>query len=167
MLSNNADDTETLAKMQQLGWNRYLAALHFEGLNKARYGALQKRGHEAFLISGNDTMPTRINRTILMASQHDMERGLDPSAPIKTQAGVVCIQQGTLEEHGGDDTDLKAIVMAQEGGEKNKVLLKKKGEWVVCFNPKYKGKDDNHFIHSCPKANDKERKEIRAAMHKK
>ena len=57
--------------------------------------------------------------------------------------------------------------MAQEGEEKNKVLLTKKGERVVCFNPKCKGKDDNHFIHSCPRANDKERKEILAAMHKK
>ena len=37
----------------------------------------------------------------------------------------------------------------------------------MCFNPKCKGKDDNHFIHSCPKANDKEKKEILTAMRKK
>ena len=69
----------------------YFAALHFEGLNRTRYGALQKRVHEAFLISGNSTMSKSINRTILMASQHDMERGFDLSGPIKTQTGVVCI----------------------------------------------------------------------------
>ncbi len=41
-----------------------------------------------------------------------MERRLDPSGPIKTQTGVVCIQHGTLEEHAGDNAKLKAIVMA-------------------------------------------------------
>ena len=51
--------------------------------------------------------------------------------------------------------------MAQEGEEK-KVLMTKKGNRVVCFNQKCKGKDDNHYIHSCPRANEKERKEIMA-----
>ena len=120
VMSDEEADTATLARMQQLGQDRYLAALHFEGLNKARYGALQKRVHEAFLISGNDTMPTRIDQTILMASQHDMERGQDPSAPGKTQTGVVCAQQGTLAEHAGDDKDLKAVVLAQGGGEERR-----------------------------------------------
>ncbi len=66
-------------------------------------------------------MPTSINMTILMASQHNMERSLDPSTLIKTQTKVVCIQHGTLEKHTGDIEDLKAIIMAQEGKEK-KVL---------------------------------------------
>ncbi len=56
-------------------------------------------------------MPASINRMILMASQHNMEHGLDPSAPIKAQIGVVYIQHGTLEEHVDDNVDLKAIVM--------------------------------------------------------
>ena len=165
--SDEDDDMITLARMRQLGQDRYLAALHFEGLNKVRYGALQKRVHEAFLISGNDTMPTRIDRTILMASQHDMERGQDPSAPVKTQPGVICAQQGTLEEHAGDDKDLKAVALAQEGEEGKSVLLTKKGKPVVCFNPKCKGKDENHYLHSCPKANEEERKEILKAIKKK
>ncbi len=74
---------------------------------------LRKRVYEAFLIGGGaNTMPTIINKTIFMASQHDMERGLDPSGPIKTQTGVVCVQHGTLVEHAGDNEELKAIVMA-------------------------------------------------------
>ncbi len=56
--------------------------LHFEQLNRTRYGALQKRVHKVFLISGSTTMPMSIDRMILMVSQHDMERGLDPRAPI-------------------------------------------------------------------------------------
>ena len=45
-------------------------------------------------------------------------------------------------------------------------MMTKKGDRVVCFNQKCKGKDDNHYIHSCPRANEKERKEIMATMHK-
>ncbi len=84
-------------------------------------------------------MTTGINRMSLMASQHDMERGLDPSTPIKAQNGVVCIQHRTLEEHAGDNEELKAIVMAQKGKEK-KVLRTKKGKCVVCFNPSVRGR---------------------------
>ncbi len=99
--------------MEKTGWALYFAALHFEGLNKGRYGVLQKRVHKAFLINGRaNTMPTSINKTILMASQHDMERGVDPSGLIKTQTGVVCIQHGMLEEHVGENKELKTIVMA-------------------------------------------------------
>ncbi len=67
--------------------------------------------HEVFLISGGSTIPTSIVRMILMASQHDMESGLDPSAPVNMQSGVVCIQHRTLEEHARDNEELKAIVM--------------------------------------------------------
>ena len=161
-----SDDVITFKRMEMSGQAMYFAALHFEGLNRTRYGALQKRVHEAFLISGESTMPTSIDRTILMASQHDMERGLDPSAPIKTQTGIACIQHGTLEEHAGDNEDLKAVLLAQAGEEK-KVLRTKKGERVVCFNPKCKGKEDNHFIHSCPRANAGERREIMQKMREK
>ncbi len=45
--------------------------------------------------------------------------------------------------------------------------MTRKGKRIVCFNPKCKGKDSNHFIHSCLRANKKERKEIITAMHKK
>ena len=104
-------------------------------------------------------MPMSINKMILMVSQHNMERVLDPSGPIKIQTGVVCIQHGTLEEHVGENEELNAIVMTQ-GEEEKKVLHTKSGERVVCFNPKCKGKDDNHFLHHCLRANAKERKEI-------
>ena len=134
-------------------------ALHFEGLN-TRYDALQKKVHKAFLIKGSSPMPTSINKTILMASHHRMERGLDPSTPIKTQTGVVCIQHGTLEEHAGENEELKAIVMAQGEEEKKKVVRTSSGDRVVCFNPKFKGKDDNHFLHHCLRADAKERKAI-------
>ncbi len=56
-------------------------------------------------------MPISINRMILMGIQHDMERGLDLIAPIKTQIRVICIQQGMLEEHAGDNKEFKAIIM--------------------------------------------------------
>ncbi len=99
--------------MEKAGRLLYFVALHFKGLNKGRYIVLQKRVHKAFLIGGGaNTMPTSINKTILMASQHDMEHGRNPSVPIKTQTRVVCIQQGTLEEHAGENEELKAIVMA-------------------------------------------------------
>ncbi len=111
-------------------------------------------------------MLTRTNRTILMVSQHNMERCLIPSVPIKTQIGAACIQQGTIEEHTGH-TNLKAIVLTQEGEEKKAVVRSKKGKQLVCFNPKCKGKDDNHFGHNYPIANDKEKKEIITVMHKK
>ncbi len=84
-----------------------------------------------------------------MAIQHNMERVLDPSGPIKTQTVVVCIQHRTLEEHMGDNEELKAIVMAQGEEAKKKVVRTSSGDRVVCFNPKCKGKDDNHFLHHC------------------
>ncbi len=37
----------------------------------------------------------------------------------------------------------------------------------MCFNLKCKGKDDNHFIHSCPRVDAKERKAIMQKMHTK
>ncbi len=47
------------------------------------------------------------------------------------------------------------------------MLTTKKGERVVYFNSKCKGKGDNHFIHSCPRENEKERKDSMATTHKK
>ncbi len=41
-----------------------------------------------------------------------MEHGLDPSASIKTQIGVVYIQHRALKEHAGNNAELKVIVMA-------------------------------------------------------
>ena len=165
--SVNGAEIATFRKMQKSGRSLYLAALHFEGLNRMRYGALQKRVHGAFLISsGTNTMPTSINKTILMASQHNMEQGLDPSDPIKTQTKVVCIQHGMLGEHAGENEELKVIVMAQ-GEEEKKVVNTSSGERVVCFNPKCKGKDDNHFLHHCPRADAKERNAIMKTMQAK
>ncbi len=50
----------------------------------------------------------KIDRMLLMESQQDMENGADPNTPMKTFYGVMCIQQGKIEEHVGN---INAIVL--------------------------------------------------------
>ncbi len=79
------------------------------------------------------------------------------------QTEVVCIQHGTLEEHAGDNEELKAIVLAQ-GEKEKKVVWTSSGDRIICFNPKCKGKDDSHFLHHFLRADAKERKAIMKTM---
>ncbi len=66
----------------------------------------------------------------------------------------------------GENKELEAIVMAQ-GDEEKKVVRTNSRDRVVYFNPKCKGKDDNHFLHHCPRADAKERKAIIKMMQEK
>ena len=137
--------------------------MHFKGLDHRMYGTIQKQVHQVLFIHRNNTMPTRVGR-ILMASQYDLGNICDFSALTKAVLDVACIQQGIIKKHA---TMINIIVLTQEGEENLKVVWRLSGDCVVCLNPKYKGKYNNHFLYKYPHTADNEKKEILAATQKK
>ena len=105
ILNTTNDGKEKWRKIKQTARDRYLALLHFDGLNPNAYGDLQVEIHKAYRISGVDALPKRYDRTIFLAGKHDKEKGRNPNAPAPSSAGtralpgVACAQAGELGEH--------------------------------------------------------------------
>ena len=60
----DADAKKALEEIRKEGQERFLAALHFDGLNHVAYANVKSDVHNAWLVQGVDTMPTRIDQTI-------------------------------------------------------------------------------------------------------
>ena len=58
------DDKAAVKNYGEEGKKRFIAALHFNGLNNITYSDVKKDVHNQWLVQGWDTMPTRINHTI-------------------------------------------------------------------------------------------------------
>ena len=91
---------ERWKKIKQTARDRYLAMLHFDGLNRNAYGDLQVEIHKAYRIGGVDALPKRYDRTIFLSGKHNKEKGWNPNAPAPSSAGtqvllgVACAQAG-------------------------------------------------------------------------
>ena len=100
----------------------------------------------------NDTMPKRIDQTILLCDKHERETRRNTSARVDpTENGVACVQPG--KEQPG-------VAMAQpQGGP----IMGKNGKKVVCWNPACNGA--NHLLRDCPKADKAQRKAMAEKEH--
>ena len=68
--SDNADDIAKVTRYIKQGQQRYLAALHFEGLNNVFYSELKQEVHNGWIVHGTDTTPKTIEQTLLMCDKY-------------------------------------------------------------------------------------------------
>ncbi len=88
LIDTTARGKEKWNKIKQTARERYLAMLHFDGLNRNAYGDLQVEIHKAYRIGGVDALPKRYDRTIFLCGKHDKEKGQKPNAPAPSSAGT-------------------------------------------------------------------------------
>ncbi len=91
--NGDADAKKQLEEFKKEGQERFLAALHFDGLNHVAYANVKSDVHNGWLVQGVDTMQTRIDQTIRLCNRYDNQRAAQAGGT-STVSAVVCVQQG-------------------------------------------------------------------------
>ncbi len=176
----DAEAKKALEEIRKEGQERFLAALHFDGLNHVAYANVKSDVHNGWLVQGMDTMPMRIDQTIRLCDRYDNQRAAQAGST-STVSAVVCVQQG-VEETPDEEDEGKApeesasagVALAQRGEEdkavgtnatgeaaKQKGVRKnRRGEPIVFYSC---GK--NRDVLECPESPPEKRKEIIASTN--
>jgi uncharacterized protein CbrC (UPF0167 family) len=136
--SEDADDMAATKRYIKVGQQRYLAALHFEGLNNVFFSELKQEVHNGWIVHGTDTTPKTIEQTLQMCDNY-RQKGRQYSMPIKSEDGVACVQQGNVSGP----------------------LLNRGGKPIKCFHC-----GENHHLADCPQIDAAKKKEIVDAKKK-
>ena len=73
--SDDADDIAATKRYIKVGQQRYLVALHFEGLNNVFYSELKQEVHNGWIVHGTDTTPKTIEQTLQMCDKYRQKGG--------------------------------------------------------------------------------------------